>query len=326
MKFAVGIGAFIGGLLSVLVLVLVMRAFDHDAVLVFGTADGKSIDVLAGVILPLVSTFAGAAAGSFCTYLFQVKNQRVEQESQEVTLVRQVFLALESQLSDLGGLKKVMVLPHSKDKLRFLNMPSAIGYTGVSERVNHDISLPLIRYRRVETLQRVRLAEKGYLNVIAVHQSYNELSAAYKKALREGGVNLNDICTFRFKTALVGGEAIAQMYVVGESLVELMDSAISDISQVLAELSSFYTENYKNAEHRMIVSVPLDSADEIFAKSEPPYFSDLDEVMEASGYEPKYFDPATNDPRPSRRLAKLSWLSSDYKSPTRCRYRLHPLT
>jgi len=325
MKFAVGVGAFIGGLLSVLVLVLVMRAFDQNAVLMFGNADGGSIDLLAGVILPLVSTFAGAAAGSFCTYLFQIRSQRVEQENLEVTLIRQVFLALQSQLFDLGGLKKAIVIPFSSDKLRFLNMPAVLGHTGVSDRINHDVSLPLIRRNNVETLQKVRMAEMCYLNVIAVHRSYNELSLSYKKILREGGINLNDVCSFRLKTAVAGGEAIAQMYVVGESLIDLMDSTISDISGVLDELSAFYTKNYKSAENRMLLSQPIASAEDIFQKTIPPFFRDLDEMMEASGYEPKYFDPAKNDPKPLRRLARSTWDAFDYKIPLACRFTLHPV-
>ena len=313
MRFSVGVGAFLGGLFSVLILMLVFRAFDGDAVILFGTADGKSIDILSGIVLPLVSTFAGAAAGSFFTYKFQIKNQRVEQENRDVALIRQAFLALQSQLFDLGGLKKAIVIPLASQKLRFLDMPSVLGHTGVTDRVNQDVSQPLIRHNSVEVLQKVIMAEMSYFNVIAIHRSYEALSATYKQALRNGGVGLNDICSFKFKVSKVGGEVVAQLYVTGEGLIELLDSAIVDIAEVLDELSAFYTKHYKSAENRMLVSNPIESAEDVFEKTIPPFFCDLNEMMDASGYEPRYFDPATNDPKPLRRLAKSDWRDCGYK-------------
>jgi hypothetical protein len=319
MRIAIGIGAFIGGLLAVLILLLMFRAFDQDVALVLGAADGKNIDVLSAVILPLVSTFFGAAAGSYYTYKLQVVTKRAEQESNEVTLVRQVYLALESQLIDLGGLKRAIVIPFASETLRFLDMPVAIGHTGVSERINHDVSLPLIRYHSVDTLQKVRLAEKSYLNVVEIYKSYHELSASYKKALRDGGIHMNDICSLRFKASVAGGEAIAQMYVVGEALIEMLDSAIFDIDEVLDGLTEFYKNNYKSTENRMLRSQRIDSEDKVFIKSAPPYFADLNELMDACGYEPKYFDPLTNDPKPLRKLAQTNWERSEYPKPLRFR-------
>ena len=325
MKIAIWIGAFLGGLFSFLVLFLVFRAFDQDVAVILGSSDGEAIDLLSGVILPLISTFAGAGAGSYYTYRLQIRTRRNEQEEVEVNLMRQVYLALESQLFDLGGLKRAIVIPFASEKLRFLDMPVAVGHTGVSERVNHDISMSLIRYDAIDTLQKIRLAEKSYLNVIAIYDSYRELNALYKKNLRDGGIRMNDVCSLRYKASVAGGEAVAQMYVIGEALIEMLDSAILDISQVMNELTGFYKKNYKKSIKRMLGSLKIEAQEAIFIKTVPPFFVNLEEVMEACGYEPTYFDPETHDPKPIRKLARSNWNAYEYRVHKKRGVVLHPI-
>lgn len=305
MKLAVLVGAFLGGLFSVLILILLIRAYDQDAVLVWGAIFEKKIDVWTAIILPLVSTFAGAAAGSYFTYRLQTKIKKAEEEYREVYLMRQTCLALEAQLEDLGGLKRSLISPFDKDLLRFLNMPAVVGHTGVSERINNDVSIPLIRLNRPDILQKARMAEKTYLNAISVHGSYQELSREYKRRLREGGINLNDISSFRYKTALVGAEIIAQMYTVGEALILAVDDGIKDILQVMDDLAECYGQNYKKSENKMIRTIPIES--DVFIRASAPWFKDLNEVMDASGHQPRFHDPFSGESRPIRQLARRNW-------------------
>lgn len=305
MKVGVLLGAFFGGLFSVLILVLLIRAFDQDAALIWGTIFEKKIDVWTVVILPLISTFAGAAAGSYFTYRLQAKIKNSEEEYREVYLMRQTCLALEAQLQDLGGLKKSLISPVAEDVLRFLNMPAVVGHTGVSERINNDVSIPLIRLNRPDILQKARMAEKTYLNAVSVHDSYQELSREYKKRLRDGGININDISSFRYKTALAGAEIIAQLYTIGEALILAVDDGLRDIVEVMDDLADCYEKNFKKSVNRMIRTVPIEA--DVFTPTPGPRFKSLEEVMEASGHQPKYHDPFSGEPRPIRKLALPNW-------------------
>lgn len=319
MKVSIFLGSAIGGLLSVLVLVLAFRAFDHDIDLVFGGSGGKDLDVLTAVVLPLLSTFSGALAGSYYTYRLQVRTKGQEAIQREVYLLRHASLALQSQLNDLAGIKKVMVLPYRNDPLRALSLPITIGSVGVTERVDQDVAIPLIKLNEADLLLRVQFAEKTYLNTLELQQSYHQLSKEYSEKLKSNGVDQFDVSSLIFKTKIVGGAMIAQLYVTGEGLIDAVDGGIEDIMAALDGLSRVYKENYSSEQFQFLTVVPFESSAKIFAKVPPPEIKDVKSLMELAGYYPKYYEPGSDEVIPIARLAKINWRSPFYKAvSTRC--------
>lgn len=313
MKVSIFLGSAVGGLLSVLILVLVFQAFDHDIDLVLGGGSGQKLDVLAAVILPLLSTFFGAWAGSYYTYMLQVRTKAQEDIKHEVYLLRHASLALQSQLQDLAGIKKTMVLPYKNDLLRALSMPVTVGFVGVAERINQDVAIPLIKLRETELLMRVQFAEKTYLNIIELQQSHHQLSRSYDEKLKSAGVDHFDVSSLAFKTKIVGGATIAQIYVTGEALIDALDGGLEDMLAALKGLSRVYDEKYSSGKHGFLTVTPFKSSAEVFAKVPPPVIRDVKQLMELAGYFPKYYDPETDDEIPISRLAKVDWKSPFYK-------------
>lgn len=313
MKISVFLGNAVGGLLSVLILILVFRAFDHDVEMVLGARDGQDFDLLAAVILPLLSTFFGAWAGSYYTYRLQVGTKAQEIIQREVYLLRHASLALQSQLQDLAGIKKAMVLPYKSDVFRALSMPVTVGSIGVTERVDQDVAIPLIKLSETDLLMRVQFAEKTYLNVIELQQSHHQLSRSYSEKLKAAGVDHFDVSSLAFKTKVVGGAMIAQIYVTGEALIEALDGGIEDVLSALAGLSRVYEEKYSSGKHGFLTVTPFKSSMEVFAKVPPPFIKDVKSLMEMAGYFPKRHDLKTGEAIPIARLAKINWHSPFYK-------------
>lgn len=320
MKVSIFLGSAIGGLLSVLILVLVFRAFDHDIDLVWGGGGGQDLDLLTAIVLPLLSTFFGAMAGSYYTYRLQVRTKAQEVIQHEVYLLRHASLALQAQLQDLAGIKKAMVLPYKNDPFRALSMPVTVGTSGVAERINQDVAIPLIRLNETDLLMRVQFAEKTYLNIIEFQQSHHQLAREYSEKLKSGGVDQFDVSSLAFKTKIVGGAMIAQIYVTGEALINALDGGLEDILVALTGLSRVYEENYKSGKYGFLTVKPIKSSAEVFAKVPPPFIKDVKSLMEFANYYPKYFDPKSDDVIPITRLAKVNWKSTFYKGGTRSSY------
>lgn len=320
LKIGIFFGSAIGGVLSVLILVLVFRAFDHDIDLVLGDSDGKKLDVLAAVILPLLSTFFGAWAGSYYTYRLQIRTKANEAIQREVYLLRHASLALQSQLNDLAGIKKCMVLPYKNEMLRALSMPITIGFVGVAERVDQDVAIPLIKLNELDLLTRVQFSEKTYLNILELQQVYHRLSKDYTEKLKAGGVDQFDVSSLAFKTKIVGGAMIAQLYVIGEELIGALDGGLEDVMVALNGLSRVYKEKYSEGQHGFLTVLPFESSAEIFAKVPAPIIKDVNSLMEIAGYYAKYYDPKSDEIVPIARLAKINWRSPFYKARVFNRY------
>ncbi|NWC97361.1 hypothetical protein HX869_01355 [Pseudomonas sp. P7779] len=314
MKVSIFLGSAIGGLLSVLILVLAFRAFDHDIDVVFGGGGAQDVDLLTAVVLPLLSTFFGAMAGSYYTYRLQVRTKGHEAVQREIYLLRQASLALQSQLNDLAGIKKVMVLPYRNDSLRALSLPITIGSVGVTERVDQDVAIPLIKLNEADLLLRVQFSEKTYLNTLELQQSYHRLSKEYSEKLKSEGIDQFDVSSLTFKTKIVGGAMIAQLYVTGEALIDALDGGIEDIMTALNGLSRVYKENYSSGQFQFISVVPFESSAEVFAKVPQPIIKDVKSLMELARYYPKYYDPGSDEVIPIARLAKPNWRSPFYKA------------
>lgn len=313
MKVSIFLGSAVGGLLSALILVLIFRAFDHDLDLVLGGGTGQNLDLLSAVILPLLSTFFGAWAGSYYTYRLQVRTKAQEAIQHEVYLLRHASLALQAQLQDLAGIKKTMVLPYKNDAFRALSMPVTVGTNGVAERINQDVAIPLIRLNEAELLMRVQFAEKTYLNVLELQQSHHQLARSYSEKLKAGGVDNFDVSSLAFKTKIVGGAMIAQIYVTGEALINALDGGVEDALAALKGLSRVYDENYKSGQYGFLSVVPFESSAEVFAKVPPPVIKSVKSLMEVAEYFPKYYDPKTDEVIPIARLARSNWRSTFYK-------------
>ncbi|OHW40834.1 hypothetical protein [Pseudomonas sp. 06C 126] len=313
MKVSIFLGSAVGGLLSVLILVLVFRAFDHDIDLVLGGSGGQELDLLTTVVLPLLSTFFGAMAGSYYTYRLQVRTKAQEEIQREVYLLRHASLALQSQLNDLAGIKRAMVLPYQDDALRSLSMPVTIGSLGVLERIDQDVAIPLIRLNEADLLLRVQFAEKTYLNTLELQQSHHRLSKEYSQRLSDGGVDQFDISSLSFKTKIVGGAMIAQLYTTGEGLIGALDDGLEDLLAALDGLARVYKEKYSSGKYGFLSVVPFASSVDIFAKVPPPKIKDVKSLMELAGYYSKYYDPASDEVVPIARLAKTDWRSPFYK-------------
>lgn len=299
-----------GGLLSVFLILFLYLSFKVDIDLLLGAKDGKTISFLSDIFLPLFSTFVGAALGSFFTYKLQAREKSSDFTAKEVYLLQQTFLALEAQLNDLCSIKKAMIYPYRKNKLRFLSLPITLGLSGVSERIDAEVSKPLIRLRESELLTRVRLAEKSYLNAIVMKSEYEALAREYVTALKANGVDQLDVTSLQRKTKAVGGALIAQLYEIGEGFISIVDDTIIEMLQAMAKLSEAYAKAFDPRVHRNL-KLEVSAEDRgLFELVPTPYFKSLSQLMENSGYMPNFHDPRDDETYSITRLARPNWTST----------------
>ncbi|MNV24083.1 hypothetical protein D3C71_1151300 [compost metagenome] len=303
------LGAFTGSVCAVLWLMLVVNAFGKDSGLAFGMV-GKELDFTKDILLPLISTFFGAAAGSWYSYRFQLKTKEDESLDKEIALIRQVFLTLQSQFEELSLLKKMVVLVCEDNPIRFLTMPRIIGNFEVTERIDHSVSGPLIRLDKTEALMRVRSAEKSYLNIISIYSVYRGLKERYFDKLKEAGVGEMDMCSLKFKTKIVGTSTMVELYGVGESFVLGLDHALEDFVVALNMLTEILAENYSSKKYRPLI-LEVTNLD-ILKKVCPPKILSIDQLMENVGHLPKYVDESSGDIFPIITIAKHDWQPCNY--------------
>lgn len=312
MKKYIFLGAFVGGLLSALILILLYASFKLGVGWYFLSADEKSVGLLADVILPLASTFFGAAAGSYFSYKLQLVTKKEDEVEKEVYMIRKAFLAIEAQLNDLATIKKSVIYPYRNRPLRFIEMPVTVGYSGIIASLDQDIAVPLARLKEAEALNRARFAERYYLNCVAIQNAYEEEIIRYTDKLLAGGVNHLDISSLTKKTRIAGGGTIAQLYSIGEEFIRAVDDAVVDLREVLEIFSSLYNRHYSALKGPGLKIDVAEDSDFIFEKSPPPKISSLAELLELAKYTPKYHDPKSDDSYPVVKLGTRTWKPASY--------------
>lgn len=308
MKLQTWISAVIGGAFAALILHLLFLSFQADILLLFGIDKTSGVSVLSDIVMPLVSTFIGAAAGAVLVYIFQMTIQRNTQEAHDLETLHQGMLALEAQLSDLSTLKRAVVLPVKDRKLRFLEMPGLIG-GGIEARLPADFALPLIRLKADELIMRCRLAERQYSNAIAVRNSFDGLREEYLTRLRSAGIGQMDVTSLRKKFKVAGAEILSQLYTTAEASIELIDSAIEEVSVAVDQLGELIVDNYPKKKYTRLKLTTLAGAAEVLQATPPPSIGNLKELYELAGYYPQVHDPETDDVYSLFPLARSDWQS-----------------
>lgn len=303
--------SILGGALVTLILYLVFLSFQVDVAFLFGFDNSSEVSFLSDLVMPLVSTFVGAAVGALLVYFFQLAVQRKIQISNEVEIFNKGILALESQLSDLASLKRMMILPVEDKLLRFMEMPGTAGGS-VEERLPADISLPLIRLKATDLVMRCRMAERQYFNVIALRKDFEAARVVYLDRLSSGGVAHLDVSSLNKKFSLAGAEVIAQLYVFAEGFITQLDGALEDLRVAIDKLSDLFSDAYPKGEYIGVKLEIISQSEYIFSKTAPPKIGGVGELFELAGYFRKIHDPVDDEVYSITRLARRNWSVAAY--------------
>lgn len=310
MLYGVVVGILVGTLIG-LTIPLLFFTFQSEVNYFLGFEPDTKISFASDVLLPLVSTLVGAAAGSLVAYKLQMVTADRSREAADVENINAALLALEAQLSDLASLKKVMVKPYENDPFRFLNIPIAMG---ARAKVTYPDGLAetLMRYKQGELIMRMRMAERLYENVSVLSGNYEKYREIYLSKLRAAGVGQLDISTFKKKLNAAGAETIGQLYIVAEGFIEQLDDCLIDTKICLDELLSVFVDNFPVGKHRSIRIELIKEADDVLKKCPPPIFSEPKDIFERAGYQRVWHDPVDDEKYSIVRLAKKNWWPTAY--------------
>lgn len=266
--------------------ILVLISVQVDIGTLFGTSISTptKITLLKDLISPIASALAGAGMGTY--FAFQIQNRREEAKlrESEVVSLNMATLALESQMNDLATIKSDALILYQENAMRFIEIPPLIEVERVDERVDMSSVSVLIKLKKTEISQNIRLAQKHYINTINILKRRNSVKTEIDHEIHAAGINIYDNYSINDLYNVIGPNKLALIYKLTEDFIKSLDEALECLIESSEEISGVLTDYYGDVRTgKAILKIPGESAF-VFEKMRPPVFKDAKELLLAAGH------------------------------------------
>lgn len=240
--------AVITSILVSSIFIVLLIYFQANINYLFGVeiTDKNSISIVKDIITPLSASLGGASVGALLAFYIQNKKEEKKARESEVMALNLTAFALESQLNDLAMIKKQSVIPLKDSPLRFAQIQPMAALDHVEERVNISFAPALLALKKPDLIQKIKIAEKRYLNVINILKRRDAIKIQVDYATQAAGINIFDKFGLKELYSIIGPNSLALLYRMTEDYILSLDDSIESLMDVGDELSDILLEHYKD--------------------------------------------------------------------------------
>jgi hypothetical protein len=279
------VGSIVGAATAVIILII----FQQDVADLFGvsSASSSNLSILKDLITPLAASFGGAIAGALTAFKLQNDKESVKREEDEVAALNNSLLALESQLNDLGAIKRQTILNVAQKPIRFLEIRPVTNTEHVTERIDLRMVPGLARLKEAELIQECRLAESRYINVINTLKMRDSIILHIHNSMATAGINTFDSTSLTKTYEILGPNDLAIAYEVTEEYIRILDEALVSVKNAMLKISSIFEKHYKEKGYGSLKIEFPPETEELFRETPPPLIKNVKDLLEKAGHKSK---------------------------------------
>jgi hypothetical protein len=277
--FRYGVGAFVGFVFTFFS-VLVYFAFGDGTVTPVSKNHYK---IFKDFISPVVSGFAGAAAGAICAYAFSVIQQARRDLEQAAEVYVSLMYAVTAMHGDVSAIIRDVVKPSENEKARFLIIP----HLGYSLR-SYDIDIDkrafglFVKLRAVEANSKLFFAVNSYKSLAHQINARRDLMNEYTSKKDNGLGKVSRNSNLHEIASIVGDGLVFNAYEASEGLIRTLEKTRASLMELIDYLKVVGVLYFKGK--GVSVFIPeFNSAPLVIA---PPGISALEELKLMLGVQP----------------------------------------
>lgn len=271
MKFGLVLGLILGITVTFFLFLIVVSGIDANHPLVSSSV----IAFLKDVVGPFAAGLGGAAVGALLSSHFQHAHDKAKENDQILKDYFHGYSILLSKFHELRATHENAVRPYQEYPLRFVDIPSAPGYSNIQERAELILGPILLQLGLFEVMDTIRTCETGYSYCLQNHAQRDNIFNECRDKLIDIPDEDRDILRIVEEIGLV---KVGRLYFATEGFIEVLDETLEWFAKLLNILDTQAAPQIKKLNPLKIVAASYSALP--IQKTPPPAIRSTEHLEE----------------------------------------------